>query len=131
MQVAFAVHFAKRIVDADGILDMKEIELLTMAFPNPWMSACGFLDNGTNLLPAYESVYRESLRTLPKALTLTQKLDLVTLFHRTCMADGELHQDELEILFEAARKLHISRGAVRKHLANLRCGGTLVPPVRG
>ena len=130
LRVAFAVHEAKRIVDADGILDVGEIELLVLAFPNPWLRTCGFLDERTRLTPACEAAYHEALEVLPRSLSLEQKLELVTLFHRTCMVDGELHERELQLLLEAARRLGVPGPALREHLRKLRGAGPLAPAVR-
>ena len=130
MRIAFAVKVAREIVDADGVLDMGEIELLTRAFPTPLMQRVGFLDTRTRLTPEVEAVFADALRELPRVLTLTEKLELVTLFHRTCLADGELHPSELDILMRAARQLVIPERALDDHLHHLRGGGTIVPPVR-
>ncbi len=130
LRVAFAVFVGKRIVDADGILDIGEIELLTMAFPNPWMDQCGFLDANTNLTDVCVKTYEDARKILPLTLDLEEKLELITLFHRTCMADGELHELEFKVLMEAAEQLKVPQAQLRDHLRTLRCGGTLVPPVR-
>lgn len=130
LQVAFAVNVAKAIVDADGILHLDEISLLQMTFPNPWMRACGFINEDTQLTPEVGRWYQRARKELPRRLDLSERLNLVTLFHRTCLADGELHDAELQVLMDAARKLQIPRGEVRRHLGHLRCGGTLVPPVQ-
>ena len=130
LRVAFAVFVGKKIVEADGILDIGEIELLTMAFPNPWMDVCGFIDGDTNLTEACHKSYRDARKILPVTLDLEEKLELVTLFHRTCMADGELHEQEFNVLMEAATLLKVPVTDLRDHLKSLRCGGTLVPPIR-
>jgi len=130
LRVAFAVFVGKKIVDADGILDISEIELLTMAFPNPWMDICGFLDGDTNLTETCFKTYEDARKILPVTLDLEEKLELITLFHRTCMADGELHEMEFNVLMEAAVELKVPQAELRDHLKSLRCGGTLVPPVR-
>ena len=130
LQVAFAVQVARNIVDADGFLDMDEVELLCLVFPNDWMRALGFIDENTELTPAVGQWYQRSLRELPRRLDHDQKLNLVTLFHRTCVADGQLHHRELSILMDAAKKLHLPRDHVKVHISMLKGGGTLVPFVR-
>jgi uncharacterized tellurite resistance protein B-like protein len=130
LQIAFAVKVARAIVDADGVLDLGEIELLTMAFPTPMMENAGFLDAQEQLTPAVDDAYRKAVSELPRILTMPEKLDLVSLFHRTCMADGELHPTELDILLKAAVMLDIDEETLRDHLRSLKGGGTLVPAVR-
>ncbi len=131
LQVAMAVQVARRIVDADGVLDLSEVQLLSEAFPNQWMQRCGFVDQAGQLTPAVEAFAARAESELANRLNLPQKLELITLFHNTCMVDGEMHQLELEVLTEAARRLHIPRGRFRQHLAGLRAGPESVPPVQG
>jgi uncharacterized tellurite resistance protein B-like protein len=130
MRLAFGVFVGRRIVEADGILDIDEIDLLTMAFPNAWMETCGFIDEATQLTPACRAAYDDACKILPVSLSLPEKLDLITLFHRTCMADGELHERELAILMSAAQLLHVQGADLREHLLDLRGTGPLVPAIR-
>jgi len=130
LRLAFAVFVGRKIVEADGLLDIEEIDLLTMAFPNEWMRTCGFIDGDTQLTERCHRAYADAQKILPLTLSLREKLNLVTLFHRTCMVDGELHELELAVLMEAASELDVPAKALREHLLDLRGGGTLVPAVR-
>ncbi|MEZ4323197.1 MAG: TerB family tellurite resistance protein [Myxococcota bacterium] len=119
LQVAFAVFIAREIVAADGILDIDEMRLLMMVFPDHLMRNCRFLGPDTRLTEAYHRAYVEAVRILPAVLDTQQKLDLVTLFHRTCVVDGELHPKELTVLRGAAKTLAIPPAVLKKHLASL------------
>jgi uncharacterized tellurite resistance protein B-like protein len=130
MRLAFAVFVGRRIAEADGILDIDEIDLLTLAFPNAWMETCGFIDENTQLTEACRRAYDDACKILPVSLNLTEKLDLITLFHRTCMADGKLHERELALLMSAAQLLHVPGADLRTHLLELRGTGSLVPAIR-
>lgn len=119
LQIAFAVSIARRIVEADGILDLDEMHLLVMVFPDRLLRACRFVGPDTSLTAAFHRAHVEALRVLPRILDTQQKLDLVTLFHRTCVVDGELHPQELVVLREAADTLVLDRSRVREHLKAL------------
>ena len=127
MRIAFAVRVARKIVDADGILDLTEIELLARTFPSALLRRAGFLDARDLLTPAVERAYRQALAELPQVLTLSEKLELVTLFHRTCDADGDIHPRELDVLREAAAMLAVPRPTLDTHLSTLWSGPTIVP----
>lgn len=129
LRIAFAVRVARRIVDADGILDLSEIELLSRTFPNGVLRRVGFLDGRDLLTPEVDRAWRHALAELPRVLTLTEKLELVTLFHRTCDVDGDIHPRELDVLREAAAMLAVPRSTLDAHLGSL-WTGTIVPPER-
>lgn len=122
LQIAFAVQVARLIVHADGVIDIDEIGLLQLVFPNELLQKCGFTDERTRLTDRFRRVYDEAVVVLPRALTLDAKLDLVTLFHRAAMADGEVHGAELEVLELASRTLLIDDRDLMQHLAHLRVG---------
>ncbi|MCB9678376.1 MAG: hypothetical protein H6737_24955 [Alphaproteobacteria bacterium] len=119
LQVAFAVYIAREIVAADGILDIDEMRLLMLVFPDRLMRNCRFLGPDTRLTEAYHRAYVEAVRVLPIILDTEQKLELVTLFHRTCVVDGELHPKELTVLRNAAKTLDIAAPVLKRHLTSL------------
>jgi uncharacterized tellurite resistance protein B-like protein len=119
LQIAYACYIAREIVAADGILDIDEMRLLMMVFPDSLMRSCRFLGPDTRLTEAYHRAYVEATRILPLVLDAQQKLDLVTLFHRTCVVDGELHPKELVVLQRAAKNLAIPPVRLQRHLADL------------
>ena len=78
------------------------------------------MDAAGGFTPAYRDAYTEAMRELPNVLSLEDKLGLVTIFHRTCMADGELVQAELLVLREAAEALGVPLNVLSKHLEGLK-----------
>jgi uncharacterized tellurite resistance protein B-like protein len=124
-KLAFAVFVAKLIVDADGIVDFGELKLLSQAFPDDLLQRVGFLDRDGGYTAAYRDSYTGAMRELPNRLELDDKLELITIFHRTCMADGELIQAELLVLREAAEVLGVPLAVLSKHLAGLRSISTV------
>lgn len=119
LQIAFAVHIAREIVAADGILDIDEMNLLVMVFPDRLMRACRFVGPDTRLTEAFHRAHVEAMRVLPQVLDTDQKLELVTLFHRTCVVDGELHPAELAVLSGAAGALELDPLRLKAHLRGL------------
>lgn len=128
MRLAFAVFVAKLIVDADGIVDFGELKLLSQVFPDELLREVGFLDEGGGLTTDYRDAYTRAMRELPHQLDLDGKLELVTVFHRTSVADGELIQAELLVLREAAEVLGIPLAVLSKHLDGLK---SIARPSRG
>ena len=124
-KIAFAVFIAKLIVDADGIVDFSELKLLSQAFPDDALRELGFLDAQGGFTPAYKEAYTEAIRELPNRLTLDDKLALISIFHKTSMADGELLQAELLIMREAAEILGIPLAVLSRHLEGLKSIATI------
>lgn len=120
LQVAFTAFVAKLIVDADGIVDFGELKLLSQVVPDEVLRAMGFLDADGAFNDAYREAYTRATRVLPERLSMAQKLDLITIFHRTCMADGELIQAELLVLREASEVLGIPVPVLGEHLQGLK-----------
>jgi uncharacterized tellurite resistance protein B-like protein len=119
-KTAFAMFIAKLVVDADGIVDFGELKLLSQVFPDEELRALGFLDAEGGSTQAYKDAYLEAMRELPNRLSLDEKLELVSVFHRTSMADGELMQAELLVMREAAEVLGIPLSVLSKHLEQLK-----------
>jgi uncharacterized tellurite resistance protein B-like protein len=119
-KTAFTMFIARLVVDADGIVDFGELKLLAAVFPDSHLRTLGFLDESGGFTQAYKDAYLEAMRELPNRLNLSQKLDLVSVLHRTSMADGELLQSELLVMREAAEVLGIPLPVLSTHLQTLR-----------
>lgn len=127
LRIAFAVRIAQRITEADGVLDATEVDLLARCFPVPMLQRAGFLDSKRNLMPEVETEYRRALAELPQILTLAEKLELVTLFHRAAAVDGEMHAEERRVLEEGAAMLQLPHKTLLEHLRHLGGRQTLIP----
>lgn len=127
LRIAFAVKIAQRITEADGVLDAHEVDLLVRCFPSQMLERAGFLDHQRRLMPEVEAVFRQALAELPTALSTKEKLELVTLFHRTAAVDGELHPAELRVLEEGAAMLLLPHKQLVEHLRHLGGRQTLIP----
>lgn len=124
-KTAFAMFIAKLVVDADGIVDFGELKLLAQVFPDAHLAALGFLDEDGETTAAFKDAYLEAMRELPNRLSLDEKLELVTVFHRASMADGELLQAELLVMREAAEVLGIPLAVLSRHLEGLKSIATV------
>lgn len=119
LKVAFTVFVARLIVDADGIVDFGELKLLSQAFPDSLLMQLGYLDASGEFTSAYREAYAQAARELI-ALPLAERLELITVFHRTSMADGELIQAELLVMREAAEIIGVSTLTMSEHLDKLK-----------
>ncbi len=120
MKLAFAVWIAKMIAEANGVLDLAEIRVLTTRFPNDLLRSFYLVDEMANPTATFQKMSREAIAVLPDALTLEEKLELVTVFHEVCMADEELSQAELLVLREASEALGVPVRDLSQHLSMLR-----------
>lgn len=120
LKLAFAVWVAKLIADADGVLDLAEIRLLTRRFPNDLLRSMGLMDEQGDYTPRYHDARIEAAHQLRRALPLEERLELVTIFHELCMADDVLEQAELLVLREAAEALGIDVRQLSRHLRDLK-----------
>jgi uncharacterized tellurite resistance protein B-like protein len=127
LRVAFAATVARDICDADGVLDMTELDLLGKVFPDRLMRSCGFVDANGGLTPTFEQTAAEAPAVLRTELGLALKLELVTVLHDAAFADGVSEDVELELLEGAALKLGVSRDQLQRHLSALSAHRTLVP----
>jgi uncharacterized tellurite resistance protein B-like protein len=118
-KVAFACSVARRITEADGVIDMGEVDLLMRVFSDELMQACGFLADDRALTAEFDVALMDAKRLLPKHLSLDDKLGLVTLFHATVMADGEATAMEESIMLQAANELRVPNETLQSHLSSL------------
>ncbi len=130
LRVAFAAQVAKDVTEADGVLDLDEITLMMRVFPSALMTACGFVDERGELTAAFHEHQREAARILVIELGLALKLELITVFHAACFADGESMDAEVAVLKRAATQLGVTDHQLQRHLRLLRGEGTPVPPAR-
>ncbi len=124
LRIAFVAVLARRVVAADGKWDQGEVELLSRTFPADLMARAGLLDGERRLTADVKKLYRQALAELPRVLTLDEKLDLLTLLHRTGAADGSMDEKEMAVLQEASAMLEVRYPALLEHLRNLALGGS-------
>lgn len=119
LKVAYALHIARKVMEADKILDLREVELLMVMFPRELLIGCDFLDDEGNLTERWGTVLTEAAALLPIELMPEEKLEILTLLHKVRVADGERHKREGEVVHAAAHHLGVSRGELAAHLKRL------------
>jgi uncharacterized tellurite resistance protein B-like protein len=111
MRLAFAMHFTRRIVEADGVVREGEEEFVSNVFPTDLVSRLGLDDEGVRA--EYFEAAGEALKA---QLGHHDKLGLVGLFFSACYSDGSLDAREMRVLREAGEMLGLTREEVVKYL---------------
>ncbi|MFT4627039.1 MAG: putative tellurite resistance protein B-like protein [Myxococcota bacterium] len=111
MRLAFALHFARRVIEADGEVLQDEEDFMTSVFP----------PDALRELEVHSASGRrrwlgEGLLALPKRLGHHDKLALVGLLFSACFSDGSLDAREMKVLKEAGEALGLTREEVVKYL---------------
>ena len=119
LKLAFAVYLSQQIFEADEYVDYQEMKLFGQIFPRQLLREFQFIDERDAFTSEFESARQEALTQLPSKLNATDKLDLLTLLHGACMADGELEPQELDELRRGADLLGLSPNEFTNHLAEL------------
>lgn len=111
MRLSFALHFATRIVEADGVVRPGEHEFMAGVFPPALLDRLG-LDQES----ARHEYFEAAREQLAGRLGHHDKLGLISLFFSACYADGSLDAREMRVLREAGEILGLDRQAVVKYL---------------
>jgi len=111
MRLAFAHHFAQKIVEADGIIQPDETRFMEQVFPDVLLDRLGIAGAEARAL------WRDrSFEVLPKILGHHDKLALVGLFFSVCYSDSSLDAREMKVLKDASEILGIDRNEVVNYL---------------
>ena len=119
-KLAFALWVSRLVSEADGGTDLSELVLISKLFPEATLHAFGFVDTNGELTKGFEEARIDAIKHLHRGLDVSEKLELVTVFHQICMADDRLVQAELLVLREAAEALGIDVKTLSTHLRALR-----------
>lgn len=114
MRLAFAQHFTRLVVEADGVVREDEIRFLERVFPAELMQHLGLGSKADR-----DQWLERARRTLPTALGHHDKLALIGLFFSACYSDGLLDAREMRVLREAGEQLGLTRQEVVKYLQRL------------
>ena len=108
LKLAFTVFFVLEVIEADQRIDYQEMKLYGQIFPRALLREFHFLDENDNFTPAFERARIRALEVLPQRASMDEKLELLTLLHGACLADGDLGEQELSQLRKAADLLGLS-----------------------
>lgn len=114
MRIAFAHHFAQRIIESDGVITGDEREFMARVFPSDVMQAMGMDSH-----EARKAALDEALAELPVSLGHHDKLAMIGLFFSVCHSDGSLATAEMRELKEAASVLGLEGAEVVGYLRRL------------
>lgn len=129
LTIAFSVDVLKRVAEADGHLDARELTALEGVYPEGQLRALGFID-AFGLTKEWEAEAARARQVLPERLSEAKKLLLLGSFHTVSMADGALHPQEMREVHSAAEALGISVERLGTHLDALSGVEGEVPPVK-
>jgi uncharacterized tellurite resistance protein B-like protein len=119
LKLAFVVFLTQEIIEADQKIDYQEMKLFGQIFPRPLLRELGFIDDQDNFTAEFERARQASLVELPKQLNIDEKLELLTLLHGACLADGELGSGELDQLRRGGDLLGLTPNEFTAHIASL------------
>ena len=111
MRLVFAEHFARRIVEADGVVHEDEEQFLETVFPELMLRRMGLVDHALR-----SEWYAEAVKCLPSKLGHHDKLAMIGLFFSACYSDGSLDAREMRVLKEAGEILGLTKAEVVKYL---------------
>ncbi|MCB9670827.1 MAG: TerB family tellurite resistance protein [Alphaproteobacteria bacterium] len=114
MRIAFAHHYSKAIMEADGVIHADEREFMSRVFPPDVMESMGMSDH-----EARQVALGEAMEQLPALLGHHDKLAMVGLFFSVCHADGNLDAREMRVLKDAASVLGLDGNEVVAYLTRL------------
>lgn len=114
MRIAFAHHFSRQIMEADGVIHAEEREFMARVFPSDVMESMGMADRA-----ARKEALEDAMTQLPHLLGHHDKLAMIGLFFGVCHADGNLDAREMRVLKEAASILGLEGNEVVSYLTRL------------
>jgi tellurite resistance protein len=129
LTIAFGVDVLKRVAEADGHLDARELTALEGVYTEGKLRDLGFVDE-FGLTKTWVAAAERARKELPGRLPEAQKLLLLGFFHTVCMADGDLHPEEVREVHAAAAALGISVERLGSHLDAMSGVQGDAPPVR-
>ncbi|MCB9684176.1 MAG: hypothetical protein H6738_00495 [Alphaproteobacteria bacterium] len=125
LQLAFAYHMARQILEVDEEFLAGEQRFLDQQFPPDLMRELGFFDAADQPLPALAEAANEAISLLPDLLTLGEKLSMMEQLVEASAADGVLAAEEVDALAAAAAMLEIPNDTWQEHVENLVSSGRL------
>lgn len=108
LELAFQLHVADLLVEADLVATEDEKALVERYFPLAVLRDRGFADETGARTPAFDDAAVEAMAVLPGRLERIAKLDLLEACYRLAVVDREFRIGEGSVLLMAARLLGLS-----------------------
>lgn len=125
LQVAFAYHMVRQVLEVDADFALREQGFLEQHFPQASLRALGFLDDRGSPTAELEEACHQALVELPDLLTLGEKLSIMEQLVSATAADGVLAPEEVDALSAAARMLRVPEDVWVEHVEGLLDSGEL------
>lgn len=116
LRVALTLVLARRVLQANRKVEASEIAWWQGAFPPEQLRQMGFVDDGNAFTDGLAKAATRAAEVLPDALTVAEKLELLSKLFESAMADGHLAPEETVELEKSAALLGINRAALWEHL---------------
>ena len=108
LELAFQLHVAGLLAEADLVTSVPEQEFLASHFPDALLVQHGFVDPSGARTQRFHDAAVEALAALPGKLDRHGKLDLLEAVYKLAIADDEFRIGEGAVLLMAARLLGVS-----------------------
>jgi hypothetical protein len=108
LELAFQLHVAGLLVQADLVTSVPEQEFLARHFPSDLLAQHGFADPAGNRTQRLDDAAVEALSVLPGKLDRFAKLDLLEACYKLAIVDDEFRMGEGAVLLMAARLLGLT-----------------------
>lgn len=105
LRVVFSFHVVDRIMHADHVLSVHEIDWVRQRFPREMLAANSLIDEDDVLTDRYRDLLAEALMRLPAELDEVGKITLIEQFFSSALADGNFEYREGHLIVAAARLL--------------------------
>ena len=119
LTLAFARHVLDEIARADATRTPEELALLEQLCPMERLRSAGLVDANDQFTPAWTEARAQALERLPRELSRSGKLTLLTSFFEMCVVDGHIDRDEGSMLFQTASLLGVRASELDAHLDTL------------
>lgn len=120
LKVALTLVLSRRLIQADNKVLKSEVAWWQQRFPVSQLQQMGFVGEDHAFTDALADAAARATELLPGALTVAEKLDLLTTLFESARADGEVAPEEMIEMEKAAALLGINRAALWDHLGQER-----------
>ena len=117
MKLAFCWHLARRIVQADTVVQVAESEWLQERFPEQDLRAAGLTDESGSESKSFNAILGQAMVDLPDVLDLQGKFEVLKALFDATLADAEFHHREGDALVNAGRLLGMSTTEIEQFLS--------------
>lgn len=116
LKMAFCWHLARRIMQADTVVEVSEAVWLLDRFPLDALQAAGLADKQGAETEDFSEILGQAMVVLPDALDLSGKFEVLKSLFDATLADADFHHQEGHALIKAGRLLGMSTSEIEQFL---------------